>query len=251
MASISAAILSFFAITGNCAVYEAIVPLEGSQEVPPIAVNTSGTARLRFESIDGQLVWEIEHNLGDRVTAAHFHGPADRGENAAIQINIGDFSNSYTSPIVGETFLNANQSFELFNGRWYINLHTTDYPGGEIRGQVAVTMNVLETWQEEFEYHKVLYPKSTDGHVEVFWSVFDDQWIGVSLSCAFLCIYIVNFVVCLYTFYRSCSGCANSWMGWIWCHKNTNKLVRIHARKCSIYICIRSMCALVDSDGRE
>ena len=188
MAPTATLILSFLTTATHCAWFTATVPLNGAQEVPPNDAPTAGTARMQFNDITGQLVWSIEHNMEQRVTAAHIHGPASANETAGVQVNMGDFSDNYESPIVGATFLTPNQSFELMEGRWYINLHSAAYSNGEIRGQVGITMDVLRTWGEEFEYSKVLYPESTDGHFEVFWSVFVDGWIGL-LLCALSFIY--------------------------------------------------------------
>jgi hypothetical protein len=40
------------------------------------------------------------------------------------------------SPIVGTANLNDGQIGDLRAGLWYINVHTAQYPKGEIRGQV-------------------------------------------------------------------------------------------------------------------
>jgi hypothetical protein len=41
-----------------------------------------------------------------------------------------------TSPIKGETTLSPADAQQFAAGDWYINVHTKDHPGGEIRGQV-------------------------------------------------------------------------------------------------------------------
>jgi hypothetical protein len=42
-----------------------------------------------------------------------------------------------SSPITLESgVLTQEQIDELFDGRMYVNLHTEEYPGGEIRGQL-------------------------------------------------------------------------------------------------------------------
>ena len=42
-----------------------------------------------------------------------------------------------SSPITGQTKLTPQQAQQFMAGDWYINLHTNDHPGGEIRGQVV------------------------------------------------------------------------------------------------------------------
>jgi hypothetical protein len=68
------------------------------------------------------------------VTAAHFHGPAAAGKNAAPVFPIPTTSPSPLNGTVGP--LNAQQEMELLNGLWYINIHTKNLPNGEIRAQV-------------------------------------------------------------------------------------------------------------------
>jgi hypothetical protein len=41
------------------------------------------------------------------------------------------------SPLTGVATINQTQAADLLAGRWYINLHTPNNPGGEIRGQVV------------------------------------------------------------------------------------------------------------------
>jgi hypothetical protein len=40
------------------------------------------------------------------------------------------------SPIAGSATLTDEQITQLQGGMWYFNVHTAEYPDGEIRGQV-------------------------------------------------------------------------------------------------------------------
>jgi len=64
----------------------------------------------------------------------HFHGPAAPNLNAGVQVGVGVVG----TPVVGNAILNAAQVADLLAGLWYLNLHTSMFPGGEIRGQVLV-----------------------------------------------------------------------------------------------------------------
>jgi len=75
--------------------------------------------------------------LSSDPTMAHFHGPATMGKNAGVLIWISKQGTPPASPITGETTLTAEQAQQFMAGDWYINLHTKDHPGGEIRGQVS------------------------------------------------------------------------------------------------------------------
>lgn len=113
--------------------------LDGSQEVPPVITNGTGSAAVTFDSESSELAWEIEFSgLTGNATAAHFHGPAPAGNNTGIQVNIGEIS-GLASPMNGTTTLSAQQAEMLLNGTMYINIHTAANPDGEIRGQVECT----------------------------------------------------------------------------------------------------------------
>ena len=81
-----------------------------------------------------ELTWTATYDgLTGPATAAHFHGPAAEGEDAGPVVPIdGDLAN----PIEGSATLTEEQVTQLMDGLWYLNIHTEQYPGGEIRGQV-------------------------------------------------------------------------------------------------------------------
>ena len=68
--------------------------------------------------------------------AAHFHGPAEAGKNAGVQIWISEKGKPLTSPFKGSAKLTDAQAPDLMNGQWYVNIHTKANAGGEIRGQL-------------------------------------------------------------------------------------------------------------------
>lgn len=109
--------------------------LSAASEVPPINSKASGEADVRIDVKDYKLSWTVKYSdLSGIVTGAHFHGPALAGANADVVVPInGDLS----SPIKGEATLTAEQSAQLLEGKWYLNLHTATHPDGEIRGQVV------------------------------------------------------------------------------------------------------------------
>jgi hypothetical protein len=64
----------------------------------------------------------------------HFHGPALPNQNAGVQVNTGVVG----PPVIGNAIISELQEADLLAGLWYLNLHTTAFGGGEIRGQVLV-----------------------------------------------------------------------------------------------------------------
>jgi hypothetical protein len=108
--------------------------LSGAQEVP--AVNTGGTGTLdaTFDKATRRLGYTVTYSgLSGPATAAHFHGPAAPGQNAGVAVPFANAAN----PIKGEATLTEAQAADLLASRWYVNVHTSANPGGEIRGQVT------------------------------------------------------------------------------------------------------------------
>jgi hypothetical protein len=114
------------------------VPLSGAQQVPPVQTSGSGTADLTFDPSTRVVTWSITYSgLSSAVTMAHFHGPAAAGKNAPVVIWLTKRGSPVTSPITGKATLSPAQAREFIAGDWYINMHTSDHPAGEIRGQVT------------------------------------------------------------------------------------------------------------------
>ena len=67
---------------------------------------------------------------------AHFHGPVAEGKNAPVVIWLTKKGSEVEGAIKGEATLTPEQAKDFAAGDWYINVHTKDHPGGEIRGQV-------------------------------------------------------------------------------------------------------------------
>lgn len=111
-----------------------IATLTGAEEVPANDSPGTGTVEATYDSDSNVLNYTITYSgLTGDATAAHFHGPAAPGENAPPSVPI---EGSLASPISGTATLTDAQETELLGGQWYFNVHTAQYPDGEIRGQV-------------------------------------------------------------------------------------------------------------------
>jgi CHRD domain len=87
--------------------YKAV--LNAQSQPTPNDSKGAGTAEVTYDTTSKTLTWTVTFDgLTGPATAAHFHGPAEPGQNA-----------------------------DLAAGRWYINIHTAANRGGEIRGQVV------------------------------------------------------------------------------------------------------------------
>jgi hypothetical protein len=108
--------------------------LQGSQEVPAITTKGNGTTDLTYDTATKKLTWKVTFSgLSGPATAAHFHGPAEAGKNAGVAVPIPGTA----SPMEGSATLTDAQAADLTAGKWYVNIHTAENKGGEIRGQVV------------------------------------------------------------------------------------------------------------------
>jgi len=114
------------------------VPLTGAQEVPTVDTPAKGTAKLSYDAATRVVTWTITYSgLSGPATMAHFHGPAAKGENAGVQIWLTEKGKPVESPIKGQATLTPDQAKDFAAGKWYVNVHTEQHPGGEIRGYVT------------------------------------------------------------------------------------------------------------------
>lgn len=116
--------------------------LTGANEVPPRNTNAAGTATLILDTATGKAVLSVSFSgLTSGLTGAHIHCCAGPTANAGVlqgfdsQLTPGATSGSLTNWALPIT-LTAQQMADLRNGLMYVNIHSTTYPGGEIRGQL-------------------------------------------------------------------------------------------------------------------
>ena len=106
--------------------------------MPPLESSGKGMANITYDPVTRVIRWTINYSgLSGPVTMGHFHGPAVKGENAAPQVWLTTKGSPAENPIKGQATLTPEQAQEFTAGKWYVNLHTKDHPGGEIRGQVV------------------------------------------------------------------------------------------------------------------
>jgi hypothetical protein len=131
--------------------------LTGAEETPAIVLTGAvGTAVVSVDTVNQELAVELRvFNLPTGSTASHIHiGP--KGASAPVVIDFpigtgrtGDFTLAFrvrdgaafhARPEIGiNTFADAIQA--IAGGNAYVNVHTSGFPGGEIRGQLAVDPN--------------------------------------------------------------------------------------------------------------
>jgi CHRD domain/PEP-CTERM motif len=121
-------------------VYNISAMLEPTQEVPARPSMGSGMGWGTLNADTNWLDFNVTFSgLTSPQTAAHFHSPGPPGVNAPVEIPL-----PLGSPIHFMGTLTDLEESQLLSGLFYVNVHTTMFPGGEIRGQLVVGSAVPE-----------------------------------------------------------------------------------------------------------
>ena len=105
--------------------------LDGAQETPPNNSTATGTATVLLSPDEKTARVSLNFNgLSSAETAAHIHGPAAPGSPGTILFPLpnGSFTDFLISP-------SPTDVQNLKNGLLYINVHSSSFLNGEIRGQ--------------------------------------------------------------------------------------------------------------------
>lgn len=131
-------------IPGNEIVALKEVALTGAEEVPAVTTQATGTFKGTYNMDTKVMNYTITFQ-GITPTAMHFHkggvgvpGPVTVPINPGTSNDPYSNTNPFNSPIIRSTPpLTAAQEAELLGGEWYVNIHSAQFPDGEIRGQVT------------------------------------------------------------------------------------------------------------------
>jgi hypothetical protein len=138
MRSISIALASLLIVGSLAAQTEFVATLDGAQEVPANASPARGKMNVTLDTATSTLGFRLVNDaFSTAVTASalHFHKGAV-GVSGGIVVNL---DTGYGGPTLwgGTTrVLLAAEITDLRAGLWYVNVHTTQFPAGEIRGQI-------------------------------------------------------------------------------------------------------------------
>ena len=141
---LSAALAVLALIASSSHAFALIIPIEatltGAGEVPANNSRARGLMEGTFDTDTNTLTWTVTYSgLPSAPIGAHFHGPVSYlgltpEENAPIQVATpGDLA----SPFRGVAKIDNDQAKDLKDGRWYFNVHSKNFPAGEIRGPIV------------------------------------------------------------------------------------------------------------------
>lgn len=122
-----------------------IAHLDGAQEVPSTPSTGSGVCVITLDAAETSISASCTYSgLTSNLQADHIHANAPVGVNAGILFNFaatGGTSGSFTA---GPFAVNAAQVANMRAHLWYVNLHSVNFPGGEIRGQIKQANTVFD-----------------------------------------------------------------------------------------------------------
>jgi hypothetical protein len=133
-----------------------VAPLSGAEEVPPADTRARGQATFHLNHAGDELSYKLIVANIENVTMAHIHlGPA--GVNGPVvawlypaapppELIPGRFNGvlatgtiteaDLVGPLEGATFEDLLDA--MVAGNTYVNVHTSQFPGGEVRGQIRL-----------------------------------------------------------------------------------------------------------------
>jgi hypothetical protein len=116
--------------------------LTGAQEVPPTASQGTGFGTVLLNNALTQITVDLSWSgLTAAATAATIHGPAAPGMNAPVIFSLFSVPAATSGATPEETFaITPAQVADLEAGLFYFNIHTSNFPGGEIRGQILAAV---------------------------------------------------------------------------------------------------------------
>lgn len=137
-------VLLFLATSAAAQTFNAT--LLGSNEVPPCDLDGTGSATITFVGTTVNYTIVV-NNITLPPTAQHIHVGA-AGVNGAIVVSL-------PGTWVGNTLVGSTTAapatiaaIQADPAGYYVNVHTTDCPGGAVRGQLASTAGIptASTW---------------------------------------------------------------------------------------------------------
>jgi len=121
-------------------------PMDGFQENPSVATTGSGWGVFVINTTANTLRYHIvveSLGAGSMETAAHIHATAMHTVNAGVVHPL-----PAGSPKIGMWNYPEAMQAAILTGQTYVNVHTNNFPGGEIRGQIVNIVAPMDGRQE-------------------------------------------------------------------------------------------------------
>jgi CHRD domain/FG-GAP-like repeat len=135
--------------------------LNNLQEVPTNNSGGRGSCSITLNSTETQFTINCTYaGMSAGVVAGHIHDNGSVGVNGPVRFNF-NLSGGTSGTIGPLAFaVTPAQVADLRAKKWYVNVHTSNFPGGEIRGQVKVASSIFDYDGDGRTDVKVLRPSS-------------------------------------------------------------------------------------------
>lgn len=92
-----------------------------------VMTSATGSATATYDPATMELSYSATYSgLGSNVANMHFHN------NGPVMVGIPGFAESTGGSVSGKVTLTSQQATDLAAGKIYVQIHTVDYPGGEV-----------------------------------------------------------------------------------------------------------------------
>ena len=132
--------LSLMSATANAGLISYQMYLNGAQEVGIGDLDGSASGTISFDDITGLISWDLTYANIDTPLAMHIHGPGGIvGVNAGVFIGLGVNTSGGANTLIDSLVANLADINMITNapGGFYINIHTAEFGGGSVRGQLG------------------------------------------------------------------------------------------------------------------
>ena len=144
--------------------------LTGAQEVPPVATSATGYARFFVNEAAGTCSFVVVFSgLTSAQTAAHIHAPAAIGVNAGVAIGLGTVGGT-SGTISGTCTITPTQLSQIRQHLGYVNVHSSNFPGGELRGQLGIPRPVDYDGDGAQDLSLLRFPAAGDPRPLTYWN---------------------------------------------------------------------------------
>lgn len=148
--------LFFSVVSARAEIFTAY--LSSAQEVPTNASTATGYARVFVNESAGTLSFIVVFNgLTSNQIASHIHAPAAIGANVGVAINFGAVGGT-SGTITGTTTITPTQLAQIRAHMGYVNVHSTNFSGGEIRGQLGAQRPVDNDGDGRTDFSVLRFP---------------------------------------------------------------------------------------------
>jgi len=140
MRLLSIAAVAALASTSSATLWEFMSILSGANEVPPNASPATGTAIGTYDDVTNAFMMDTNATgFLANVTAAHIH-IAPPGVAGPVVFPLSGTTGSTTYTAHDMFVFTAQQETDFLAGLYYVNIHSAQFPGGEVRGQLNPTV---------------------------------------------------------------------------------------------------------------